>query len=182
MSTAVMTVLPDVEPALPDLYEMVEGQIVEKTVSALSTEVIGAIDQLLGGFVRANRLGKVVPEMLFRISAVSDLQRRPDVAFVSTVKWAWNKPAPDSAAWDMVPDLAVEVTSPTNKMDAVMEKMDEYFDAGVGKIWLVLPVKRRIFIFESVTKVSVLTQSDILEDPMLFPGLSLPLASIFGEP
>jgi Uma2 family endonuclease len=179
MSTAVMIPPVEMEPVLPDLYEVVDGEIKEKLMSARSTDVASVITQVLGGEIRSRQLGKICVEMLYRIDVTSNLQRRPDVSFVSSAKWPWNRPAPEVAAWDMIPDLAIEVISPTNKMEEVMDKMDEYFRAGVSKVWIVLPVQQRIFIFESVTKVRVLTRADTFEDATLFPGLSLPLTSLF---
>ena len=67
-----------------------------------------------GPFARANRLGQVFTEMLFRINFANDLQRRPDVAFVSHARWPFNRRPPRGPVWDMVPDLAIEVISESN--------------------------------------------------------------------
>jgi hypothetical protein len=67
------------------LYEVVDGQIVEKPqMAAFEAWIASELGQLLGQFAKANRLGIVVVEMLFLIDRARNLQRRPDVAFVST--------------------------------------------------------------------------------------------------
>src|SRR5689334_10528703 len=74
---------------VPDdgLYELVDGKIVEKIVGAQQAEIASILDQTMGPFSRAHRLGRVISEMVFRIDAARNLQRRPDVAFVSDAKW-----------------------------------------------------------------------------------------------
>ena len=181
MSSAALK-LPSEPTDLPDLYEVVNNQIEDKALMSIRSEEIATdMSHFLGGFVRPNRLGKVICEGLFRIDQKKNLQRRPDVAFVSAAKWPPNQPTPDVAAWDMVPDLAVEVDSPTNRMRKIMAKVREYFDAGVQRVWVVLPQQQSILIFDSLSQVRILIRDDVVEDSALLPGFRLPLADLFGE-
>ncbi len=181
MTAAVAALIDEIQVDLPDLYEIVDGEIVEKEpTSARASDLTSALDQLLGGFVRTHRLGRVVAEMLFRIDASTNLQRRPDLAFVSAKRWPPNRLAPATPAWDMVPDLAVEVLGPTNKAEAVDKKIDEYFKAGVEKVWVIMPMQKKIYI-HSPLKVELLTRAGTLEDSSLFPGFQLPLEQLFDE-
>ena len=122
-----------IAPTIPDdmLYEVVDGQVVEKTMGAFETGIASLLAEILGTFARANRLGRFFNEMLFRIDIGQDLQRRPDVAFVSHARWPYNRRVPDVPVWDMVPDLAIEVISPSNSASAVHRKIHDYFKAGV---------------------------------------------------
>ena len=106
---------------IPDdmLYEVVEGKVVEKIVGASEIEIATLLIEFLAPFVRAHRLGKVLGEMIFRIDQVKDLQRRPDVSFVSHARWPYHRRVPKVAVWDIVPDMAVEVVSPSNTADHV---------------------------------------------------------------
>ena len=78
-------------------------------------------------FEAMDRLGLVVFETLFVLDR--NLNRRPDVAFVSLERWPLERDVPTSNAWEVVPDLAIEVVSPTNRTDDDMEKIEEYFRA-----------------------------------------------------
>jgi len=61
--------IPDVPSDSENFYEIVDGQRVEKRpMGTFQILIAAALDQLLGGFVRAHRLGRVAPEMLFKIS------------------------------------------------------------------------------------------------------------------
>src|SRR3954447_15239862 len=97
-------------PANGDLlYEVVDGQIVEKPMGAYEGQLASLLLEYLAPFVRAQQLGTVVVEVLFLINPAKDLQRRPDVAFVSDARWPRKRHAPSAAAWNVVPDLAIEV-------------------------------------------------------------------------
>ena len=86
--------------------------------------------EYLGNFARTTRLGRAFILMLFRIDQAQNLQRRPDVAFVSHTKWPVHRRLPDVEAWDMVPDLAIEIVSPSNTADDVHEKIHEVLQGG----------------------------------------------------
>lgn len=88
-------------------------------------------------FARTDKRGKVVGEVLFLIDRVWNLQRRPDLAFVSNARWPYNRNAPQTAAWDVVPDLAIEVNRRTNAGNEIIAKIAEYFRAGVQRVRVV---------------------------------------------
>jgi Uma2 family endonuclease len=117
--------------------------------------------------------------MLFRID--KDLQRRPDVAFVSAERWPIGRRIPDDAAWDVVPDLAIEVVSPTNTAAEVLARVREYFQAGVRRVWVVYPNERLIYTYQSPTSVRVLQAGDDLDGDPLLPGFRLPLTTLFED-
>jgi len=58
-------------------------------------------------------------------------QRRPDVAYVSYDRWPRQRRVPRTQAWAVVPELVVEVISPSNTFEEVVNKVREYFRASV---------------------------------------------------
>jgi Uma2 family endonuclease len=168
---------------VPDdfLYEVVDGKIVEKNVGATEVVIASILDQHLGMFARTHQLGRVVVEMVFRIDVPKDLQRRPDVAFISNARWPYNRRVPDVAVWDMVPDLAVEVVSPSNTAFEIQRKIHEYFDAGVGQVWIIYPPQREVYAFASTNRIEVLQLGQELDGGDLLPGFRLPLATLFED-
>ena len=93
----------------------------------------------LHAHVRPHGLGRVLTHMLFDLRPALNRRRRPDVSFVSSAKWPPNRRAPKTAAWAIVPELAVEIVSPTNPATEVIGKVQEYFVAGVKLVWVVYP-------------------------------------------
>ena len=134
----------------------------------------------LGHFVESQDLGRMACEVLFNLAPIKK-QRRPDAAFVSYQRWAKTRPMIHANAWDVVPDLAVEVVSPTDAMIEVMEKVREYFQAGAQLVWLVLPSERLIHVFQSLTQIQVLTHADTLSGGAVVPGFQFPIASLFAD-
>jgi Uma2 family endonuclease len=180
MATA--TTPPVTVPPGDFLYEVVDGRIVEKpSMGSFETDIASVLVQLLGYFVRTHRLGKVVVEMLFRIDQAKDLQRRPDLAFISNERWPYNRRAPRGSVWDLVPDLAIEVISPSNQASEVQKKVHEYFAAGVRQVWVVYPDTYEIFVYDSLTVIHVLQRGDELDGAPLVPGFRLPVATLFED-
>ncbi len=170
-------------PTIPDdmLYEVVDGQVVEKTMGAFETGIASLLVEILGPFARKNRLGRFFGEMLFRIDLSQDLQRRPDVAFVSHARWPYNRRVPDVPVWDMVPDLAIEVLSPSNTAFAVHRKIHDYFKAGVARVWVVYPEQAEVYIYSTPQQVQVVGVGQELDGGDLLPGFRLPVAVLFED-
>ena len=163
------------------LYEVVQGRRVEcARMAAYPGEVASILLEYLAPFARKNKLGKVVAEVLFLLDAEDELQRRPDVAFVSSARWPVRRRAPDDAAWDVVPDLAVEVVSPTDRAEDLLGKIREYFRCGVRLAWVIYPREQVIHVFESFTTIRALTRDDELDGGAVVPGFKLPLAELFA--
>jgi Uma2 family endonuclease len=177
------TELPEPMETDEALYELVDGQRVEMPpMSIRAVMVASKLGAELNTFVKGSNLGQIFPEMLFRIPVTEDTsrERRPDIAFVSYKRWPAGSPEdPDANAWEVVPDLAIEVISPTDRAEEQREKVLEYFRAGVGSVWVVYPKLCLIDVYESPTRVQVLTEADTLQGDPILPGFQLPLAGFF---
>lgn len=163
------------------LYEVVNGEIVEIPPMGVYQGLIATLlSAALQNFATA-RHGRVTTEVLFDFSRAVGRKRRPDLAFVSYERWPREKQVPRTEAWDVVPNLAVEVVSPTNTVDDVLEKLFEYFQVGIERVWVVCPSQRQIYVYTSVTEVKVLSENDELADDALLPGFRLPLDTLFDD-
>jgi len=171
-------------------YEVINGQVVETPpLGVLEGWIASQLNQTPGPFANAGRLGRVVVEVLFQIDPSGGRKRRPDVAFVSRERWPIERPLPRGmAAWDIVPDLAVEIVSPSDLADEVVDKLADYFRAGVRLVWYVYPSQGLIYVynFDDLPKaVLILGAGDELNGDAVLPGFRVPLATIFedaGEP
>jgi Uma2 family endonuclease len=165
------------------LYEVVDGLVREKPeMGAYEAALASVLGSLLDNFGRTNRIGQAFVEALFRLDHDQGLQRRPDVAFVSTDRWPLNRRPPRGEwAWDVIPDLAVEVISPTNRTLEDFVKIREYFPAGVRLVWMVLPAVDQIYVFHSPTEVRVLQRGDVLDGESVIPGFRVEVNELFGE-
>ena len=136
------TALSSMESGL--LYEVVDGHIVEKEPMGAYEILIGSfLNTCLDGFARTSNCGRAVSEMLFDCGAGLS-QRRPDVAYVSYSRWPRQRRVPRTQAWAVVPELAVEVISPSNTFEEVLGEVHEYFQAGVQHVWGVAPPQQQV--------------------------------------
>lgn len=164
------------------LYEVVGNEIRElPPMGARESGLTSYLHELLAPFTRKNQLGLSYMEMLFLIGGPRNLQRRPDVSYVSFQRWPKGKPVPATNAWDVVPDLAVEIVSPTNGANEIIEKVEDYFTCGVRRVWVLYPLVSKVYDYASPTSVRILTRAEILPGGELLPGFELPLAELFEE-
>lgn len=162
-------------------YEIIGGQVFEKPL--MSAHELWIASRLIWWLISSQadaQLGQVVAEMLFVIDKSKDLRRRPDIAFVSRDRWPIEKKVERNNAWDVVPDLAVEIVSPTNSADEVMEKLEEYFAAGSKLVWVVYPITKKIYVYDSPDKVRILKPGNELDGGAILPGFRLPIDRLFG--
>jgi Uma2 family endonuclease len=118
------------------LYELVNGQRVEMPpMSIRAVIVVSRLVSELNAFAKSQGLGEAFTEMLFHLPLAEDRSRnrRPDILYLSYNRWPVESPEdPDANAWEAIPDLAVEVISPSERADEQRGKVLEYFRVGVG--------------------------------------------------
>jgi Uma2 family endonuclease len=168
------------------LFEIINGQVVELPPMSLHANKIATrLVWKLGPFIDGKGLGTVVSEALFRLPLEEDAHRnrRPDVAFVSYQRWPKDRQeSVRDNAWDVVPDLAIEVVSPNDSAEDLMDKVDEYFSAGVRQVWVVYPRRRLVQVYDSLQAVRAVGEADTLDAAAVLPGFQLPLREVFVFP
>ncbi len=185
-----MTVTSSIESRVPavlgfpegePLFEILDGVRVEiPNMSAFATLIASRLLGEIHSFLKTAAHGQAVMETLFCIS--KDRNRRPDVAYVSFPRWPKKLSlGKDDNAWDVVPDLAIEVVSPHDYVDELMDKIDEYFRAGVALVWVVFPRHSLVHVFESPTAIRGLSRADTLDGGKVLPQFRLSLRELFVE-
>lgn len=81
--------------------------------------------------------------------------------------------------WEIAPDLAVEVISPTDIWERVNDKISDYFAAGVQQVWLISLGQRQALIYDAPTRITVLTENDDLTSAALLPGFKCRVGDLF---
>ena len=166
-----------------ELYEVIDGiRMRTPPMGVFAVWTASELHAYLAYFARTQGLGRAITEALFHLPAPINRDRRPDIAFVSYERWAKNRPMPQTDnAWDVVPNLATEVVSPTDKADEIEQKIAEYFRAGVELVWIVYPLQSKIHVYHAPTEISVFTRADVLDGGSVVPGFRLVLAELFTE-
>lgn len=168
---------------LPDRYELIDGEIVKvEEMGVYSAVIANMLRNELAYYGRANNAGRAWNELLFPIPTDDDSGRlrRPDVAFTTFERWPENKPVPyQGNPAEVVPDLVVEVISPSDNGDDVVSKLNEYLRAGVRMVWLIWPNERQLYSYTAPKSVRIFSAEDILDGGDILPGFHVPMASLF---
>ncbi len=83
-------------------------------------------------------------------------------------------------AWDIVPDLTVEVVGPPDLAEDPLGKVGESFQAVVRLVWVVYPIRRCIHVYEARDRIRVVTETDELDGGEALPGFCRSLDRLFG--
>lgn len=162
------------------LFEVIGGEVVEiERMGAAETVLASWLIQLIGNFNQQDEVGHIVVETMFDLHLPSGRQRRPDLAFVSRDRWPIDKPLPSGESWDVIPDLAIEIVSPSNLGDDLMEKTCDYFAAGVQAVWLIFPRQHLLQVYTSPSDVTGYGAGDDVPGEPVLPGFRLPLEKLF---
>lgn len=171
------------DPLDDDRYEIVDG--IRVGLPPMSSESTGAatdLAALLTTSGQAQNVGKAYAEMLIKLPLSRDRCRRPDVIFVPFSVWPRGRRLPDTREWNVLPTLCVEVVSPSDRAGELLDKVEEYLEAGVRQVWVVYPQQAFVHVYEPATTFRRLTRVDTLDGGAVLPGFTLPLADLLWEP
>ena len=107
-----------------------------------------------------------------------DTVREPDVAFFSAEKMPLNARITGYA--EMVPDLAVEVASPSDSRREVHDKAHMWLSHGVRLVWVVHPETRTVDAYRQDGDAATLSETDALDGLDVLPGFTCALNAVFG--
>jgi len=105
--------------------------------------------------------------------------RSPDAAWVRRSRLAGLTREQKQKFLPLCPDFVVELRSPTDNLQAVLDKMQEYLDNGAQLGWLLDPLTRRVHVYLPQRSPEILeAPSTVSADPLL-PGFVLDLQKIW---
>jgi len=169
--------------AMPDSvgFELVDGNLVERPVSVLSSFIGGVYYYLLFGHCLNHKTGGVWPadNGYQCYSDAPNKVRKPDASFVRRGRLTLEQFLQDGFC-PVCPDLVVEVISPNELAYEVEEKIQEYLRAGVALIWIVYPESRRMMIYRADGSTTRLGEQDELNGENVLPGFSMVIRDIFA--
>ena len=155
-------------------YEYIKGELIEMSpTSGEHGDISTNIDWHLQAHVRENQLGRVyLPDTGFQ---VGERVLIPDIAFISSARL----PEERRKAFEIPPDLAVEVVSPSDVQFRIVQKVLNYLEAGTQLVWVVEPVVQTVTIYRSETDITLLTREDTLIGEEVVPGFSCEVWRLF---
>jgi Uma2 family endonuclease len=105
--------------------------------------------------------------------------RSPDASWVEKSRLAELTLEEKKKFLPLCPDFVIELRSPSDDLDTIKAKMEEYIDCGLRLGWVIDPETRRIYVYRPNTDVEELNGvTKVSADPEL-PGFILDLREIW---
>jgi Uma2 family endonuclease len=174
-------------PALHQRYEIIDGELM-MAASPIPTHqsIVGNLYWTLRQSVTPNGLGLVLMAPLDIVIRRDPLRtRQPDLLFLSTERTGIMTGAQLTGMQLLshVPDLVIEVLSPTNTRREVADKLEDYRSIGVREAWIVSPEAFTVEVVrlgtEGVQILDIFGTGMTIRSEVL-AGLSLPVAEVFA--
>ena len=166
------------------LHELEDGRIIEMpppmhlhgTVCALVAYFLSGYFLNRGGYILTNDTGLIVERR-------PDTVRGPDVmAFLTRPVFGDIRAAYLEGIPDGIPDLIVEVLSPTDRPGKTDRRVQQYLKHGVPLVWVIDPEDRNILVCTQSDSSKTLDETDDLTGDGILPDFSCKVAAFFSWP
>lgn len=157
-------------------FELIDGEIVEKVPTELHSLIAGNIYTFLRLFILPRNLGRIVFEVRFRLKGDNHNSRLPDVSFTRAERV---QPVVEKGAVTQIPDLCVEIQSPSDSPKSLRDRAAYYLANGAQMVWLVYPKKRMIEALYPDGEFDIFNAEDTLTGGDLLPGFAVEVKAIF---
>ena len=157
-------------------YELDEGELIEMTRPAYKhNRVLMKLSGELYKFLEKNPIGEALnSENLYALNP--NTRRATDIAIILGDR---RQELRDAKVIPIIPEIAVEVLSPSETTRMIHRKLKQYFAAGVKEVWIVDPESREVEIWTGPSLPEpVLAEAGTLTSKLL-PGFELPLQKLF---
>ncbi len=161
------------------LCEMVDGVLVEKVMAWEEARLASALAHLIQTYLEQHPLGIVLgADGPIRIESRSI--RMPDVSFI-----AWDRvpgeEMPAGPVMEVIPDLAVEVISRSNRPGEMAVKLREYFQRGVRLVWFIYFKQQSATIYSGPESFHEIDLHGNLDGQEVLPGFRLKLQTLYDQ-
>jgi Uma2 family endonuclease len=107
--------------------------------------------------------------------------RAPDAAWIEKQRWERLSRQQRRRFAPICPDFVVELLSPTDALETLQIKLQEYMDNGAKLGWLIDPDTRQVYIYRPQTPVEILDQPTSLSGETILPNFEINLELIWNE-
>lgn len=165
-------------PRTDTFQELVRGEVHTSPPPAgphgLACNQIGS---LIGTYALVHGYGVVFNQSGFRVERDPDTVRAPDISFLAAERVPPGG-LPDGYA-DLVPDLVVEVVSPSDTAAEVQERMQDWLRWGARLAWLAYPRTRSVAIYAPGEPIRLLGPDDTIDGGEVLPGFTCRVGDFF---
>ena len=160
-------------------FELIDGRIVEKVPTEEHGAIVVNISTELKLFARQQQPpDRVTVEPRHSPEGDDINDRLPDVAYTTAAR---AKPITRKGAVPQMPDLVVEVKSPSDSFTQIRAKANYYLENGARMVWLVFPDRHVVEVYTEDGELLKLSErdNDVLDGGDYLPGFRMSLRDVF---
>jgi Uma2 family endonuclease len=162
----------------PFWFALIDGQLHRMpgtggTHGATAVKVTVHLDP----FVEEHDLGQIFADVGLHLFPDRLTTLFPDVAFVGKD----GLPGPDELERFLTrgPDLAVEISSPTDYPKLLADKLATYAEARAPLVWVLYPGTKSVHVYRFVRKTADLKPDETLDGGDVLPGFAVRVGALF---
>jgi Uma2 family endonuclease len=149
---------------------------IEEDVTDMGSLNHSYLQMRLGALLLGLEHYMVLSEISLDTSTLDNLSKeiRPDLALFPQQPINFLQ---DEIRMQIMPLLIIEILSPRQSIDEILEKFRLYFQLGVQSCWLVLPPLQAVSVFSSPQKEQTFTQGEVMDSVL---NIRLAIEKIFA--
>lgn len=164
-------------------YYLIDGELFwDMSPGYLHGRLAVLIGRYLLVYAEEHDLGEVISETGHYPVEDRHTLLLPDVAFISKEK---APPATHERFVPLMPDLAVEISSPSESLNKLRRKAAVYLANGAAIVWLVLPARQGVEVWradaDGEPQNEFVARDGSLSGEQVLPGFSLDLRQLFPQ-
>jgi Uma2 family endonuclease len=157
-------------------FELIDGEIVEKMPTQLHALLATLFIFRLSLYFQNNPIGWVFTELRIKLPNDDLNDTIPDVSGVLKAGREFNPNEPLT----FMPDLAIEIKSPTDSLIKMRKKANYYLENGSKLVWLVDTQRQKVEVY-TVDDTEILGMNDILDGGNLLPDFKLSVNDLWSQ-
>ena len=158
-------------------WELFDGELIEvPSPTPKHQRIVSRINTSLDNYFDERKSGVTLPDVEFALG--QDWRLRPDIAILRLERW--ERIDENRVPVQGVPNIAVEVISPSERTSESARKVWTYLRSGVEEVWQVFPETREVAVYSAHAPVRIFTSEERLATPVL-PGWSFSIQEILGS-
>ena len=159
--------------------ELIRGVLCETMPAGMEHgEIVMNLGAELMNFIKPRRLGRLTgSDAGVWLERDPDTVREPDIAYISAARLPPGVRVRGYA--EVVPDLVVEIVSPSDSQREVNDKAQMWLSYGVDLVWVVQPDTYTVDVYRPGRAVVTLDEQDTLDGLDVLPGFTCAVRDIF---
>ena len=155
-------------------YEFVRGQLIEKKAKSEAEQLISKVLVNLFSLTNAYKQGnELISETVLSIDETRI--RRPDLAYFTL-----DQLQKSESGVIKKPRFVIELMSGAEAYQDVLDKIQDYFDAGVEQMWYVIPESRKVYVYTSPDELTGYMSNDVISATPVIPDFQFTVADLFA--